>query len=265
MTVRAMLKMPREHGAWVMLYVPLIAGVLVAWKLSYRVLLLTLSATFLFIARESLVAWWRAYRRGELRVESLLRLAIYLSLAGLAIAPLILVDRLYALAPLGLVAMLLMVVNAEMGARREDRTIVGEILAIAGLTMTAPAANYVAEGTWETTAIWLWALSALYFASSVFYIKLRVTLVNPRRQDERKRVWWRCAAYHSFLFVSLSLLAITDQFNLLALLAFAPAITRASWSLVKTSGRLDLKRLGLLEIVYSVVFLIFIALTFRNA
>ncbi|HKR62081.1 MAG TPA: YwiC-like family protein, partial [Pyrinomonadaceae bacterium] len=248
MTVRAVLKMPREHGAWVMLYVPLIAGVLVAWNFSFRVLLFGLSATFLFIARESLLTWWRAYRRGEHRVEALLRLGIYLSLAALSIGPLILADRLYALVPLGLVALLLLAVNAEMAAKREDRTIVGEILAIAGLTMTAPAANYVAEGTWQDTAIWLWFLSALYFASSVFYIKLRVNLVNPRKQEARKSVWRRCASYHALLFVSLFLLATTDQLNHFALVAFAPAITRASWSLVKTGGRLDLKRLGLLEI-----------------
>ena len=265
MSVRAMLKLPREHGAWVMLYVPLIAGVLVAWSFSFRVLLFALSATFLFIARESLISWWRAYRRAERRVEALQRLGIYLSLAGLSIAPLILADRLFVLVPLGLAALLLLAVNAEMAAKREDRTILGEILAIAGLTMTAPAANYVAEGTWQPTAIWLWALSALYFASSVFYIKLRVNLVNPRKQHELKRVWGSCAAYHVLLFISLCLLATTEQLNLLALPAFAPAMTRASWSLVKASGRLNLKRLGLLEILYSVVFLIFITLTFRNA
>jgi hypothetical protein len=248
-----------------MLYVPLVAGVLVAWRFPLRVLLFALSATSLFIARESLLSWWRAYRRGERRVESLQRLTIYLGVAGLSIAPLILADRLYVLVPIGLAAVLLLAINAEMAAKREDRTITGEILAIAGLTMTAPAAHYVAEGTWQASAVWLWALSALYFASSVFYIKLRVNLVNPKRQSERSRARWRCAAYHGLLLVSLFLLAATDRFNLLALVAFAPVITRASWSLVRTTGHLNLKRLGLLEILYSVVFLIFITLTFRGA
>lgn len=265
MNVRATLKLPREHGAWAMLYVPLLAGVLVAGRFPFRVLLFALSATFLFIARESLLSWWRSYRRREHRVEALQRLGIYLCLAGLSIAPLILAGRLFALVPLGLAALMLLAVNAEMAAKREDRTILGEILAIAGLTMTAPAAYYVAEGTWDARAIWLWSLSALFFASSVFYIKLRVNLVNPRKQHERRQVWRRCAFYHAFLLASLFLLATTDQFNHLALVAFAPAMTRASWSLVKTSGRLDLKRLGLLEILYSIIFLIFITLTFRSA
>jgi hypothetical protein len=248
-----------------MLYVPMVAGLLVAWSFPFRVLLFALSATFLFIARESLLAWWRPCRRGERRAGALQRLAIYLGLAGVSTAPLILADRLYALVPLGLAALLLLAVNAEKAAKREDRTILGEILAIAGITMTAPAAHYVAEGTWQTTAIWLWCLSALYFASSVYYIKLRVNLINPKRQGERKQVWRRCAAYHVFLLLLLFLLATAEVFSLLSLAAFAPAITRASWSLVKTGGRLDLKRLGILEILYSVVFLIFITLTFRGA
>src|SRR4030095_14450362 len=82
-SVRATLKLPREHGAWAMLYVPLVTGLLVAWSLPLRVLLFLLSATFLFVARESSVAWWRAHRRGESRTEALERLIIYPRLGGL--------------------------------------------------------------------------------------------------------------------------------------------------------------------------------------
>ena len=264
MSLRAMLKLPREHGAWAMLYVPLVTGLLVAGSYPLRVLLFVLSATFLFVARESSVSWWRAYRRGERRTETLKRLIIYLSLGGLSIAPLVLVDRLYLLAPLGLAALLLLAVNAEQAAKREDRTLFGEILAIAGLTMSAPAAHYVALGEWQPAALWLWLLSALYFVSSVFYVRLRVNLINPRRQAERKIAWRRCASYHAFLLLSLFLLTAGDGLSVFALGAFAPAITRASWSLIKPGGQLDLRRLGMLEIIYSVVFLIFITLTFRH-
>lgn len=265
MSLRVMLKLPREHGAWAMLYVPLVTGVLVAWSFPLRVLLFVLSATFLFVARESSVSWWRAYRRGEHRADALERLIIYLGLAGLSIAPLVFIDRLYLLAPLGLAALLLLAVNTEQAARREDRTIFGELLAIAGLTMTAPAAHYVALGELQPAAFWLWLLSALYFVSSVFYVRLRVILISPRKQAERKGAWRRCASYHVFLLVSLSLLTASDRLSFFVLAAFAPALARASWCLIKPGGQLVLKRLGLQEIVYSVVFLIFIMLTFRHA
>jgi hypothetical protein len=265
MGLRAILRVPREHGAWAMLFVPLVTGVLVAWSFPLRVLVFGLSATLLFIARESSASWWRAHRKGERRAEALERLIIYLGLGGLSIAPLLFIDRLYLLVPLGLAALLLLAVNAEQAAKRVDRTIFGEILAIAGLTMTAPAAHYVALGEWQPAAFWLWLLSSLYFVSSVFYVRLRVNLINPRREAERKIAWRRCASYHAFLLLLLLLLTASDRLSLFALAAFAPAVTRAFWSLIKPIGQLNLKRLGMLEIIYSVVFLIFITLTFRFA
>ena len=82
MRLRARLKLPKEHGAWAMLYVPLVAGVLVAGSFSWRVVLIALAMTFIFIARESVLAWWRAHRRGGDKQESLRVMLIYLALAG---------------------------------------------------------------------------------------------------------------------------------------------------------------------------------------
>jgi hypothetical protein len=69
---------------------------------------------------------------------------------------------------------LLLAVNGKQATKFEDRTIQSEVVAIVGLTMTAATAYYVARGQWHHTALWLWALAAAYFASSVFYVKLRV-------------------------------------------------------------------------------------------
>ena len=65
MKVRSSLRLPKEHGAWAMLYVPFVLGVTVAWQLSWAVLLLLLATSALFIARESLLVWWRAQTRGR--------------------------------------------------------------------------------------------------------------------------------------------------------------------------------------------------------
>ena len=127
MSVRKRLELPKEHGAWVMLYVPFIVGALVAGAFSWRVLLLLLSITFVFIARESLLVWWRARSRGQSRPSSLRMLLVYLGLAALSGAPLVFVYRLYDLLLLGLVAVFLLGVNAQQAVRREDRTIVGSV------------------------------------------------------------------------------------------------------------------------------------------
>jgi hypothetical protein len=263
MSKRSSLRIPREHGAWAMLYVPLAVGALVAWSFSVRLLLMTLSVTFVFTARASLVALLRSRNRGR-EDKQARRLTIgYLALGALFGAPLVILSRLYWLVPLAIATAILLMVNARKAARGEDRTVIGEMVAIAGLTLTAPAAYYVSRGVFDVTAIWLWMLCALYFASSVFYVKLRVTSINPRKEEARRRSWKRCAFYHIFLFLSLVLLAMTGSLNLFALAAFSPVLIRSYWYLANPVRQSNLQRVGWLEMVYSIVFLIFITLTFR--
>ena len=263
MGLRAKLKLPKEHGAWAMLYVPLVAGASVAGGFSWRVVLIALAMTFIFIARESLLAWWRTRRRGSDGRESLRVMLVYLGLAGASSAPLILISHLFWLTPLGLAAIALLGVNAEQGARREDRTVTGEMIAILGLTLTAPTVYYVARGQWDEVALWLWALCALYFASSVFYVKLRVHWLNRRKEQARRQARVRCALYHTFLLAALLVLAVTGSLNLFALIAFTPVLARSFSQLIKPTTQLNLRRIGVLEIVYSVVFLVFITLSLR--
>ena len=137
-------------------------------------------------------------------------------------------------------------------------------MAIAGLTMTAPAAYYVRRGEWDQTALWLWVLSVAYFASSVFYIKLRMASLYAKRQDTKVRVKWQCIGYHALLLASLLALAFTRSLPLFALIAFAPVLIRTFWSLLNPAEQLNLKRIGVAEIIYSLVFLFFVTLTFRS-
>ena len=257
------MKLPKEHGAWAMLYVPFAVGALVAWSAPLRLLLLALSVTFVFIARESLLIWWRARRRGQQNDEALRFLLSYLALAGVFGAPLLLVYHLYWFIAMGLAALVLLAINARQAVRREDRTIGGEMMAIAGLTLTAPAAFYAARGAFDVDALWLWVLCAVYFASSVFYVKLRVSTISPRMDEARRQSWWRCAFYHAFLLASLLVLALTGSLNLFAFAAFAPVLTRAFWYLARPVRRINFRRVGWLEMVYSLVFLVFTTLNFR--
>jgi hypothetical protein len=265
MKLRSRLKLPKEHGAWAMLYVPFVLGVAVAGRFNWPVLLLLLSTTALFISRESLLVWRRARARGREANGAGKPLLIYLALAAGFGLPLIFAFKLFWLVPMGVIGAALLIVNSEQATRLEERAIAGESLAICGLTLTAPAAYYVASGRWEGTALWLWLLSAFYFASSVFYIKLRIYRLNPRKQIEQRRAWQSCAFYHSFLIVALAVLIFAGNLSLFALIAFAPALIRTFWSLFKPKTQVNLTRAGILEIVYSLFFLICVALSFRAA
>jgi hypothetical protein len=263
MKLRAQLRLPKEHGAWAMLYIPFVLGLLVAGSFGWPVLLLLLATTALFISRESLLVWWRARQRGRSAEKEVRLLLGYVALGLLSGLPLLLVWQLYWLIPLGLVGVLLLIVNGRQGAQMEERALGNELLAIGGLTLTAPAAYYAASGAWNETALWLWLLSALYFASSVFYIKLRVYRLNPRKQAEQQRAWRSCALYHSFLLAALLALWLTASLPLFAVIAFAPVLLRSAWSLFNPVTQVNLRRAGFLEIGYSLIFLACLALSFH--
>jgi hypothetical protein len=247
-----------------MLYVPFVLGVVVAGRLNWAVVLLLLATTAMFISRESLLVWWRARSRGREASDAGRMLAIYLGLAAAFGLPLILIYELYWLLPIGAIGAALLVVNGKQATNLEERSIGGELLAICGLTLTAPAAWHTASGQWNAQAAWLWLMSALYFAGSVFYIKLRIYRLNPRKSAEERQVRQSCAFYHSFLLIGLIILIFAGNLQLFVLIAFAPALLRTFWSLVKPARQVNLMRAGLMEIAYSLVFLVFIALSFRQ-
>ncbi|MBS1788431.1 MAG: YwiC-like family protein [Acidobacteria bacterium] len=266
MSLRSKLKLPKEHGAWAMVYVPFVLGVAVAGTVNLAVLLLLLATSALFISRESLLVWWRARKRGrqtQSATDSQRLLLIYLTVAALTGLPLMLVYKFYGLLLFGLLAAAMLVLNGWKATDFEDRTVQSELLAIAGMTMTAPAAYYVASGQWGPKTFWLWALSAAYFASSVFYVKLRVTGLHAKHPDDKQRARWQCVTYHGFLLVSLLALAITQSLSLFSLIAFAPVLARTAWSLGKPSNQLNLKQIGIAEIIYSLIFLVFTVVTLR--
>ena len=67
------------------------------------------------------------------------------------------------------------------------------------------------------------------------------------------------------LLAALLALAVTRSLPLFVLLAFAPVLARTCWSLLKPAPSLNLKRIGISEITYSLIFLLFTTLSFRLA
>jgi hypothetical protein len=262
MSVRKRFNIPKEHGAWAMLYVPFLLGLFVARNFTLSVLLLLLSTTALFVSRESLLIWWRnKIRHGDAKAAGKV-LLVYLALGALFGLPLIFFYHLFWLIPFALLGAALLLINGKQATNLNERTVTAELIAIGGLTMTAPVTYYVSQGEWDIEALGLWALSAAYFASSVFYVKLRV-LSMKSRQQQTQGAWKPCAYYHSLLLVALCALIFSKSLHLFALLAFAPVLARTVWGLQKSKGRINLKRAGVMEIFYSVIFLLFITLTFR--
>src|SRR5262249_60041363 len=102
-------------------------------------------------------------------------LLLYLALAAAFGSPLILAFKLFWLIPLGVIGATLLLINGRQATRMEERSTTGEIMAIGGLTMTAPAAPYTASGRWEMTALWVWLFGPAYIASHRFFTTLSLS------------------------------------------------------------------------------------------
>ena len=216
--------MPREHGAWGILLIPFATAVGVADVWSLPVALLLVSVLCFYVARTNFLK--QNYRwTGALLAGS----------AACAL-PLLFVWKLWWLAAFGAVA-------APLAFRKTERSVVMQLLAVLGLTLTAPAAWYAATGKLEYR---LWLLNALYFAGGVFYVKMHVAAAVARRADKLRQGAATMIYYGALAIVAAGWWPVG--------LAFVPVIVRAFVGVARLSPVLRIKRLGWTEVFYSILF-----------
>ena len=257
------LELPREHGAWGMLVVSALAGLITAGQPGEGSAWLVLALLAGFSSRESMVQTLRAWKRQRPAGISGRLALIKLSIMGLAGGVLLFRLGLWGLLWTALAAAILGALHLRDALAGNERSVSGQLVAILAITLAAPAADYVAHGSWRPQALAVWLLCVLYFASAVFYLKVRVGTVNRKRGRDLPRVRRQCAAYHAFLALLVLVLAVRTPLGPPLVLAYLAIVLRAAWFLVRPSQVLRLKRIGYLEVAYSLIFLAFLILAMR--
>ena len=235
--------MPREHGAWGILLIPFATAVGVSGVFDLKVALLLASVLCFYIARTS-------YLKGNVKWTTTL-------LAGsvACVVPLLFVWKLWWLAVFGAVA-------APLAFRRTERSVTMQLLAVGGLTLTAPAAWYAATGHLSTKALLLWFLNALYFAGGVLYVKMHVAAAI-RRGDSKIRLGAPVLIFYTALSSVLLAMALSDVISCWVLVAYAPVVARAFVGVGRLGPTLRIKRLGWTEVAYSLVYAVVLVGAFR--
>lgn len=259
---------PREHGAWAVLFGSFLAGVGVAGRVTPAVILLLGGVILLTLANGPFTALFRRSGGRPSRAESrcaLSWLLAYGSGAAACLAPLIGLYRMAFLLPFGLVAALFLVLRAFLVPRGKDRSLFGELVGVAGLTLSGPAAQAVAVDGIPPACALLWLLLFLFFVSGVFYVRMRIRVVLARRRGmigatNPARRW--CFVYHLMLLVVIPALAATQLIPWLVLLAFVPAVWRAAAGIRRQEVALNLKRLGWSEVGLAAAFVALLVFTF---
>jgi hypothetical protein len=171
---------PREHGAWGILLVPLLTGACVglfAGGNGWRLVPLSVAALSLFWLRTPVESWMggapiRVRIPGE---AGIVRNAV-LVLSATSIGALVWLfwrGRNSDLFWIGSVAGGAFLVQAILRRNWRNPRTAAQMVGAAGLTSTAPAAFYVATRHWNATAWSLWAANFSFALNQIHYVQLR--------------------------------------------------------------------------------------------
>ncbi len=257
---------PREHGAWAVIYGAFLAGVGVAGQVTLPVILFLVGITAAACANGPLTILVRStpvWVPAERRRQALTWLLVYGGAAAAAFGPLLIVFRMTFLLPFGILAAFFLLLRAFLIRERDDRTLPGELVGAAGLSMVGPAAHAVAVGEIQPMGVVLWLLLFLFFASGVFYVRMRIhAMVAKRRGKSSNPAVRSCVFYHVLLFVVIPSLVMVRVIPWPVLLAFAPALWRAAAGLRREETGLNVRRLGWSEVAVASAFVLLLIAAF---
>lgn len=262
--------LPREHGAWAMLLVPYLVGMAIT-AFSLQTWLGFSGIIFLFLARPPLILLLKrkivndSYGpgAGKLLVSAIAPLG---AAVGLFVWMMVRY-KLWGLFFIGGMALVLFILHVRWVIRRQERSVAGELLGIAMLTLTAPLAFYLGSIELNYQAGWLWLLNAAYFGTSVFYIKMKIRAqVFKKRLRPSEHYRWLLARtsiiYVVLLVMITNLLAVLGLIPGLAPLAFIPVFAHVFYG-AKTLGELKIKREGIMQTLLSVMFAVMLILAYK--
>ncbi|GJQ21028.1 MAG: hypothetical protein HBSIN02_13830 [Bacteroidia bacterium] len=244
---------PKEHGAWAVLLVPVTVSVFIAEHVTTDLLLLMASAMSFFLAYYPLQTMLRG-RSGDQR--SRFWAGVYI-VAGIVFGVPLLVRGFLLLIPIAALAAGCFFVSVSL-VRGKPKSVGADLWAVIGLTMTGPSAGYVLNNSLSMDTVFVWILHVLFFGSGVIYVhmKLRAAALRKVHIDLRQRMGLGALnlVYHVFVIVVVSVFVATHYTPALTLVAFVPMSVHALMGTVKLSPTVRFRNLGFLLLAQSLVY-----------
>lgn len=242
-------ELPREHGAWGILATGLLAGLLLGgWRGPGPVALYLVLAVAGFLQERPLEARLRG------RASSRGSLGLPLVVVILSALALLVVYHRYGLISWGSLVLILYGYHLYQKARRQERTLGGEVLGVGGLAALGAGALYAGTGHLTLAVAYLFLLLWLHFGLGVQYVRWRI---RRPAGAYRGAVWTHLLALAGVLGLGLA-----GQVPRLTFLAFLPAVGRLLVSGPRV-GKPKVKALGWQEVGYSLAFVILLVLSYR--
>jgi hypothetical protein len=258
--VRAMV-VPREHGAWGMLLVPLATGAVVAvgHGISMGALLIFVAAALsLFWLRTPVEAWLgtsaiKAQSQLERTTVAKVSFAI-MAVAVSAVGALFFAGYSRGLLIIGAVATLAFAAQAVVKKLGRRGRMPAQLVGAVGLTSTAAGAYYVATGRLDQTAVALWLVNWLFAGDQVHFVQVRIHSSRAGTVDEKLRQGYVFLAGQIVLLAVVITLSLKGVFPRYVALAFVPALLRGTLWFFRGHQPLDVHKLGLTELAQALLF-----------
>ena len=266
---RRALILPREHGAWGLLLVPMVTGAGVAFHQAshiFPLILLLTAALALFWLRtplESLLGT-SAMRAQTLEESHTLRSAIVLlaGISAVALAALLWAGRNADLWPLGAAVAAAFIAQAVLKKLGRRTRILSEMVGTIGLTASAPAAYYVITGEFNATAWMLWLANILFAGDQIHYVQLRIHTAKIQGFRAKLAHGWGFAVGQALMTAIITLACLARLMPPIASLAFAPLLFRGWFYFVQEPTPLVVRRLGWSELKHATAFCVLLIAAF---
>jgi hypothetical protein len=252
---------PREHGAWGMMLVPLATGAIVALRNGVNGGALTLfivAAMSLFWLRTPVEAWLGTSAvKAQTQQERVFVLRTILSIGALAatcIAVLLWNGQSRGLLLIGGIAAVVFAMQAGVKKLGRKGRMPAQIIGAMGLTSTAAGAYYVATRKLDITAFALWLANWLFAGNQIHYVQVRIRSSRAVTMDEKLRQGY---AFLGGQIVVMGVILAACRVGLFpnpAALAFVPALFRGSLWFVRGRRPLDVHKLGYSELRQALIF-----------
>jgi hypothetical protein len=252
---------PREHGAWGMMLVPLVTGAVVGAGRETRLSMLGLfivAALSLFWLRtpvEALLGTTAIKAHSKQERATVLRAAIVLAVvAAVAIAALLLSGLANGLLVLGAISAIAFAAQAMVKKLGRSGRMPAQVIGAIGLTATGAGAYYVMTGRLDRVAFAVWIANWMFAANQIHFVQLRIRGSRLDSLAERLRFGLTFLLGTAAMVTAILLGTGMASFPPLLLVAFLPAMLRAGAWFVRSRQPLDVHKLGFAELKLAILF-----------
>ena len=267
--LRKQIYLPQDHGSWVFILMPLFIGFFAGESFTSPAIYLIIAAMAAFFIRQPVTVAVKAYAGRRPRTDlpaARFWILAYGSLAFLMLIGLMLrgfVNVLFLAIP----GIAIFVWHLYLVSNRDERKQAGlEIVASGALALAAPAALWVANGSYDALGWVLWLLVWFQSAASIIHAYMRL---NHRKQAqiperaEQIQLGKRALMYTSFNFVATLLLGIIGLLPRFIFIPFLLQFSETLWWMFNPAIKAKPTDVGFRQLAISTLFTILFILVWE--